>query len=316
MILDPSNLSVLPTMEVLDLAVLPLHEDDRFEFKSSLTLDADLGTKLERAAAAFWNAGGGFFVVGVDAAGDPDGGISPVVGRQPRRDWVDQAVHRVTPVGPYVSTYVQGAPVRGRISSGSGVLIVGFADSSVLPHMASDGRYYIRAGAHSVPASHFLVEALRARRGISAPQISFFLRPRPDTSGYAELEVVNISSVAAVDITVSIRPIPPLLQRRNNEGVVKVRLLDAAHPAFLPFTFVQHGPNDWVDVDQDYTVILEYSDTLKRGYRQEATFLPRESLPKPLGDRPPLETIATSLQRIDSRLSLLQTTIANSVRKQ
>lgn len=40
------------------------------------------------------------------------------------------------------------------------VLVIGFEESSNAPHMAYDGTYRVRAGAHSEPASHFLVEAI------------------------------------------------------------------------------------------------------------------------------------------------------------
>ena len=81
------------------LATIPTAEDDLFEYKSSLTGDAKLAEKISAAASGFWNSGGGFFVAGVDGAGNPDGGIAQTVGRQSRRDWVDQHLARIEPRG-------------------------------------------------------------------------------------------------------------------------------------------------------------------------------------------------------------------------
>ncbi len=55
-----------------DLTNVPSKEDDRFEFKSSRTLQKDLGKKIAAAVSAFGNSGGGILVVGVDKEGKPD----------------------------------------------------------------------------------------------------------------------------------------------------------------------------------------------------------------------------------------------------
>jgi len=45
---------------------MPTAEDDRHEYKSSLTKDAELSDKIAKAASGFWNSGGGLFVIGID----------------------------------------------------------------------------------------------------------------------------------------------------------------------------------------------------------------------------------------------------------
>jgi len=304
---DHTDLTRLRQVTVDDLGVLPSAEDDRYEFKGSQTPDIELGKKLERAASAFWNSGGGFFVAGVDGAGAADGGLAASVGRQARRDWADQAIHRVDPTGPYEVRFIEGgSPSRGSIAADRGVLVVGFGESTAAPHMASDNRYYIRAGAHSLPAPRFVVEAIRARRGLSAPMLTFFVRPKEGASYFSEIEVVNLSPVPALDLEVTIIPEPSLMMRTGTQGKVLIRALDAAHPARIPFTHVTQGPNDWANVDQNHRITFRYQDPLGRKYETEATFLPRWDLPKPLGDRPALEQMSVTLQHIANHLQILK----------
>lgn len=305
--LDPANIASIEQIELADLSQLSETEDATCEYKGGQTPDRQLATKLERAASGFWNSGGGIFVAGVNDGGIADGGIATAVGRQSRVDWVDQVLAKVTPRGEYAARVLEGTPPTGSIEADQGVLVVGFKESNTAPHMASDGRYYVRAGAHTVPATHFIVEAIRARRGVSTPIITFFLRPKADYSRLAELELVNVSSVPALDLVATLAPAPPLLRRTGHEEV-RVRALDAAHPARIPFTFMQQGPNDWQDVDERYTMRLVYKDLLGRVYEEEHEFLPRDDLPKPIGDLPALERIAVAAERIESRLGLIQRT--------
>ena len=97
-------------LETLDLSTIPSAEDDRYEFKcSKLNLDA-LKPKLQKAASAFWNTGGGTLIAGVDNAGKPDGGIPLTNDRQPIRDWVDNVLKEVNPTGKYrVRLFVRDA---------------------------------------------------------------------------------------------------------------------------------------------------------------------------------------------------------------
>lgn len=83
---DPVRPETILSLDTRDLCSLPSAEDDRHEYKSSLTKDADLAGKIARAASGFWNSGGGLFVAGMDGEGQPDGGVSLTVGRQARRN--------------------------------------------------------------------------------------------------------------------------------------------------------------------------------------------------------------------------------------
>jgi hypothetical protein len=139
---------------------LPEKEAAELEYKSSDTPDGKLGDKISKAASAFWNSGGGLCVAGVsDETGKVDGGISTVLGKQDRRAWIDQYVMKTHPIGPYEVKPVPQTVVGGMDKA---VYLIGFGASVQMPHMAIDNRYYVRAGVHSLPAPHGIVEALRS----------------------------------------------------------------------------------------------------------------------------------------------------------
>lgn len=117
-----------------DIAALPRAEDDTVEYKSNRTPDDKLAEKIERAASGMWNSGGGVFVAGVDGEGRPDGGLSPRVGRQARRDWIDQIVARVSPRASYTVHAVEDQGAGLSIVTGNAVFIIAFGESSAGPH--------------------------------------------------------------------------------------------------------------------------------------------------------------------------------------
>src|SRR5205807_9073990 len=126
---DPEKWEAVLKLEDKDLASLPSAEDDRHDYKSGLVKDNELADKIARAASGFWNSGGGLFVAGVGGNGQPDGGILLTVGRQSRRDWVDQAISRVTPRAPYVVHCIEDRGAGANIASGNAVMMLGFAPS-------------------------------------------------------------------------------------------------------------------------------------------------------------------------------------------
>lgn len=161
------------------LAELPPVENESLEFKSSRVSFNDLGSKISVAASAFWNTGGGVLVVGVDDNGKVDGGIPILVGKKELEDWVDGEVAATEPAGPYKTKLLQSYDSSFGIEEGKGVLIIGFGESADIPHMAKDCKYYIRAGAHSVPTGRYSVEALLARRAVQSPMLRGVIRKDP-----------------------------------------------------------------------------------------------------------------------------------------
>lgn len=260
---DPVKPEFILSLEDKDLLSLPKAEDERHEYKSSRTSDNDLAEKIARAASAFWNSGGGLFVAGVDGSGVPDGGVSSSVGRQARRDWVDRIVSRVSPLGRY---WVQSVEDRGaglNIVAGKAVLLIAFGNSEAGPHMAPDNRYYIRAGTHTDPAGHFLVEAIHARRGLRAPLLSHFVRYNLFAKvGVLQLGIVCLNEAPALDVELSFIPPPRWLER---SGVsLRVPMISHQFPFLMDFHMMINA-----DRCHPFQVTVRYQDLAGRQHEQQ-----------------------------------------------
>jgi len=303
--LNPSDISGFAP-SLADLAALPTAEDARFEYKSSKTPDKELARKLQNAASAFWNSGGGLFVAGVNNAGDPDGGIAPEVGREPRLDWVDRVLSEVSPRGQVTRLSLSGSPTRGTLDDERTILVVAFQESHIAPHMSADGRYYVRAGAHTEFATHFIVEAIRSRRGIGAPQLTALLRPTESRIGFAELVVPNLTDIPAYRVEVEIDPSPPLLQQTTGTGSRTFPAVDRSYPGIVPFTFIAQSPPRWHEGDKTYCVHITYHDALERSYTSTVDVTPDAQLPKANRDASSLDRIAMTLAEIKFELGALK----------
>jgi hypothetical protein len=255
---DPTKPDDILTWGDKDLTQLPASEDDGQEYKSSSTKDNELAEKIARAASGFWNSGGGLFVAGVDGQGQADGGLSPMVGRQSRRDWIDQAVNRVTPQGRYVVHCVTNNGSGLKITPGNLVVLIGFGESEVGPHMSPDHRYYIRAGAHTVPATHFIVEAIHARRGLRVPMLRSIVRQKPDTGGVLQLGLVSLNDVPALDVRIELDPLPHWIQQSwASKFPLQVSVISRQFPFFFDIHLLTLGTQDL----PTFTVNLRYFDT-------------------------------------------------------
>ncbi len=231
--------SLIEVWTEADLLELPGIETDDYEYKSSRIADmpnyrTELQTKLCKAASAFWNTGGGIFVAGVDDHGIIDGGLPGMMGKQKLRDWVDQALVSVTPTGPYTVKTFERELADSRILPGQVVLVVAFGESFDLPHMAHDNRYYVRAGAHSNPANHYLVEAIRARRGLRRPMLRGLLREHPHKHGVIELVILALNDLPALNVNISFDPKPEVYQKVFQvQFPINVAVIDRTHPFTL-----------------------------------------------------------------------------------
>ncbi len=217
--------------EEIDLSQLPKQENHEHEYKGGLTKDDDLGNKISKAASAFWNSGGGLFFIGIDDNGELDGGILNKVGRQNRQEWVDRQVAKTQPAGKYliksISSNVEGSSIKPNYV----VIVVGFEESTNAPHMASDGRYYIRAGANSDPASHFLVEAIRSRRVVQTPILSAILRRSHRKSRVIELVLAVVNDSVALDVVLNFVPLPKALgENFSDRFPLKIPFIDRLNP--------------------------------------------------------------------------------------
>ncbi|MEO8611119.1 MAG: ATP-binding protein [Chloroflexota bacterium] len=194
-----------------DLLLIPEAETNLYEYKSSLTHDDALGNKISVAASALWNSGGGIFIAGVNNQGEIDGGITSKVGKQSREDWADRQIRKTEPPGKYWINPITPDSDNSPIKSDHIVLVIGFEESNVAPHMAYDNRYYLRLGAHSESATHFLVEAIRAKRAIQTPILRAILRHSEHKSHIIELAIIVLNDAAALGVEITFDPIQSYL---------------------------------------------------------------------------------------------------------
>jgi hypothetical protein len=97
--------------------------------------------------------------------------------------------------------------------------------------MAYDKKYYIRAGAHSEPASHFLVESIRAHRTAQTPVMRAILRHSEHKSNVIELVILVLNDVAALDTRLSFNPLPRMFDMyRANRFPLLIPAIDRLHP--------------------------------------------------------------------------------------
>lgn len=253
-----------------DLRILPEEENDNYEYKSSRirehkTYRSKLQREIQTAASAFWNTGGGLFVAGVNDNGQIDGGIPARMGSQRLRDWVDQIVTGVRPVGEYHVNTIEAKDAGSLIEQGCIVLIIGFEESYVLPHMSSDNRYYIRAGAHSVPAGHYLVEAMRSRRGLLHPMLRGLLRVHERKAGILELVVLAVNGTPAIDVSINLNPLPAFFARNEHtqsQFPLLVPIIDHQNPFRMDLTTLRNR-RSWMGEEPVY-LELKYHDITGR----------------------------------------------------
>ncbi len=252
-----------------DLLNLSPQENELYEYKRSATPKDDLINKIGKAASAFWNAGGGIFVAGIDGNGKIDGGIPKnYFGRQEPRDWVDQAVAKVQPAGHYTVKIIEPIGEQSAIKENCVVLAIGFGMSSMAPHMAPDNKYYIRLGAHSEPAGHFLVEALRARRGFQSPQLRCMLQQHRKSSSVVEIAIISITDAPALDITIDFDPLPEYLAKLGYQFPITISLIDRSTPFHFIAThvFYSMGSMSGHFQETEFNISLTYHDILGNRY--------------------------------------------------
>lgn len=258
-----------------DLENLPGEENDSYEYKSSgIANNKDkFADTITKAASAFWNTGGGFFYVGVDNKGRIDGGIEPTIGNQPITEWADQILFRVSPIGPYRTKFITLED-----SSTKGVFVIAFGESANLPHQAPDNKYYVRAGAHSHPAAHYIVEALRARRATTQPLLLARVVPHAFKAQVLDLSIVCLSNHPALDIEINISPIPHIYDNLPGSFPQVIPFIDILHPFSIEI-------GSLLDIrktigDEPLKLVLKYSNTLKQHFKSSQIIEVNEHISK------------------------------------
>ena len=267
-----SDFRVVETWVENDLLNLPSQETDYYEYKSSQILSKGKWTPLQQeicnAACAFWNIGGGVFIAGVDNKGQIDGGIPSTVGTQPIRAWVDQVIHAVQPVGPYAVGVIQPSGPSSPIQPDKVVLVISFGESFNVPHMSSDKRHYARLGVHTEPAPYYLVEAIRARRGLREPYLRAIIRFHERKPDIIELVILNMSDGAALDVTITLYPLPKLFDTVKDNFPLKIPILDRQFPFSMEIGMF---PGIGQGFDSPMRLDLAYVDYIGRQFQQSQT---------------------------------------------
>jgi len=271
------NHQVIENWSEEELLQLPEEENDELEYKSSQTSFDKLKNKISIAASAFWNTGGGIFIAGVDDKGKIDGGISNVFGKQKIRDWVDQVISGVEPVGPYSIKIIERQNDQSLIGINNIILVVAFGESYIGAHMAYDKKYYIRAGAHSGPASHFLVEAIRARRGLDRPLLRGVLKKNDTKPNSEQLVVLALNNAVALDVQITFEPFPKAFEEHfKTDFPLQIPAIDRNNPFIMEISFF--GLRDKVFGENAVKLVLTYSDIAGREFKEEHEIDPHKNL--------------------------------------
>jgi hypothetical protein len=286
-------------LETFDLTQLPAAEDDNFEFKSSSTPHNELKKKLSCAVSGFANSGGGCFVAGVDGNGNADHGISLKIGRQDLRDWVDQIINQVEPAPRYDLKLIQDLSGKGTIQTDSAVLLVVIHESYFGPHMAPDNHYYIRAGAHTVQAKHFIVDAIWAKRYFSKPRLTHLFRLKPEKEQAIQLGILALTEAPAVDVKITISPLPQMMKDSEKLFPLKLPLIDRHNPFFFDVaTFFQAEER----FGKDLHLEVEYYDLSANRYIYETSI-------KIVGSLPPITIGNENLAKMVGILEKIEKTL-------
>jgi len=286
-----------------DLVNLPSEEDDFYEYKSSRITFKALKKKISIAASAFWNSGGGVLIIGVDNNGKIDGGISQSINNQKLRDWLDQVFLTVNPIGQYKINVIQNEGINSLIDKDKVVIIILFEESYDV-HMAYNYKYYIRTGAHSNPANHFLVEALRSRRGLMKPLLKGVLKLSENKPNVVQLVILALNNSVALNVKLSFNPLPISFEEYFKEKFpLTIPAIDKDNPFTMDlyvFTITKKtfGENP-------VELILKYNDIAGNKFKEKQIIDPSLNLGPMLIGPEILEKIQNSIEKIENSLRII-----------
>ncbi|NOH01072.1 MAG: ATP-binding protein [Chloroflexi bacterium] len=281
-----------------DLLTLPQGETEYFEYKSSKTPLDKLKDKISIAASAFWNSGGGIFIAGVNNSGKIDGGIPANVARQSIRDWVDQILASVEPVGSYSTKIISKETQNSLIQDNCVVLVVSFGASIIAPHMAYDKKYYVRAGTHSGPASHFLVEAIRGLRGLQKPMLRGLLKMHDEKSHIVELVILALNQ-PALNVELSFEPLPKIFSEHTAFGdkfPLHIPVIERNYPFRMDISMFPGGKQ--VFGDNPVRLKLNYQSVTGENFSEEQILDPSSNMPPMQSGKKTLDEIEDILKEL------------------
>ena len=293
--------SYIKSWDEQDLINIPQFETDEYEYKSSLVKNEELKDKITIAASAFWNSGGGLLIIGIDDKnGKIDGGINKLIGKENITDWIEKAIHKVEPIGPYFVKLIESNKTNSLINQNKVIVIIVFGESFLGPHMAMDKKYYIRAGACSSPASHFLVESIRSRRGLSEPLLRGTLRFSSRDNNIVELVITSLNDTTALEVEVSFEPPTKALQEfYKDKFPLIIPIINKYNPFIMDISIFPSGKQ--VFGENSVYLLIKYQDITGRIFEDKQLLDPSKSLgPMKISGTDNLKEIKRELEKISN----------------
>jgi hypothetical protein len=133
--------------------------------KSPQDVQPDFLFFLSKQASAFANGSGGLLFVGIDDAGQIDGGV-PTALKGGTRAWLEDLIAAcVDPPLPRCNVFEVSPRTDSNslIKDGHGVYVIEISASPDAPHQAKDHRYYLRIAGKSRPMGHVHVQDVLRR---------------------------------------------------------------------------------------------------------------------------------------------------------
>ncbi len=297
---DPSKIKDWTANE---LSKLPQNEDDAHEYKSSRIDKKNLKKSIRKAASGFWNSGGGLLVIGVKDNGEPDGGVSCFVGNISRRDWIDQVILDVKPQAEYAIHKIGNLNSKINIDQDGAVFLIAFGESKIGPHMAPDNVYYMRAGAHTVPAPHFITEAIYARRGLSHPALKPTFRRKPKDQRVVQLGIIALNEAPALEVKINFKNNPPIYDvishmKEDNISPLELGVINQTNPFYMDYAVTYRDEY----FDKEVICMIEYKDLVGNNIENEFRLVASEEIVPALTNTSPLDKIEKHLKRIKNKI--------------
>jgi hypothetical protein len=275
------------------IIALPKEENDNIEFKSGLTKQDELSKKLSVAASAFSNATGGLLIIGVNKEGNIDG-IEEKIGHTHIRDWIDHVIS-VEPMVNYKIKIIKTSDTS-ILETGKCLVVAQFFHSASAPHMACDKKYYFRNGAQSIPASHYLVEAIRLRANYDRPVLACRLTMSTTRYNAIQLEVFTINKTNAYNVKISFSNKSKLFHPIQDVFPLVIPIISDGYPFVMDVDNYGYRSSSWAN--GKICVDLEYENENHDKYSQQFTLDEYKELPpKQLADNI-LAKIVTAIQEI------------------
>jgi hypothetical protein len=276
---------------------LPKEESEYLEFKSGLTPREDLSRKISVAASAFSNATGGIFIIGINKEGQIDGVVDKV-GRTYIRYWIDTTIH-VEPMVDYKINIIKTSDIS-ILEKGKCIVTIQFFHSHSAPHMASNNKYYFRNGAQSIPASHYLVEAIRLYANYDHPVLACRLAMSTTRHKTIQLEVFSKNKSNAYNVKISFSNLPELFHTSENNFPLIIPIINDKHPFIMDIDHYDLIERSWKD--KKICIDLEYEDENFNKYLSQFILDEYKELPPNLIGTNALDKIVQAIEKIPPAL--------------